>query len=223
MKGKNSVIKSSISTLSLASILFLTGCGGGSGGSVAAGVSGIVSGSFYAGAIVCYDTDGDGTCTGEGTVASDSDGSFTLNGSADYIIIAELNGATKHEVVGDAGTVVAGTTKFRIPPGAADANGVYIVSAISTKVWDEMEQNSTMTLAQAKIEVASALGVDSTQLLENFNSSSMDSEIRNKLLDESENILALMVANNGDINASALRTYVSSLMLPSQIDVIDAE
>lgn len=220
MEEKNNVIKSSITALSFTALLLLSGCSGSGGGSAV--VSGVVTGSFYANALVCFDANDDGTCAGESTVATGSDGSFTLNGTATNAIVAELNGATKHEVVGDAGTLVTADTKFRIPAGAVDANGEYIVSAISTKVWDAMEQDPNLTLEQAKTEVANALGVDEVQLLENFNSPDMDSELREKLQTESDNILAFM-QTYGDIDAPELRSYVSSLMLPSQIDVIDAQ
>jgi len=54
---------------------------GGGGGSSSDNISGVVSGSFYQGATVCYDTDGDGSCSDENseyTDTSDENGEFTL-------------------------------------------------------------------------------------------------------------------------------------------------
>ena len=207
-----------VGSVACAAIL-LTGCGGGGGAASSSGTSGIVSGSFYAGATVCFDTDGDGSCTGESTVSSASDGSFTLSGAANYNIVADLNGATKHEVVGDAG-VAAANIKFRIPKGAVDSvSGKFIVSAISTKLWDEMENNSSLTIDQAKTKVASRLGVDKDKLLRNFNDSTLDGTTRTKLQAETENIRNLLVTH-GDINATSVRSYVSSMSLPSRVDAV---
>lgn len=220
MIRKKSWIKLSLVTILSGGLFF--GCGGSSSSDAAADeekktTTGVVSGSFYAGATVCFDTNNDGSCEGEKTVASGSDGSFTLEGEAKYNIIADLNGATKHEVVGDTG-VAAANIKFRIPKEAVDSeSGKFIVSAISTKLWDEMERNSSLTFDQAKNNVASKLGVDKDKLLRNFNDSSLDSATKSKLQAETENIRALM-ATHGDINASSVRNYVGTFNLPEQID-----
>jgi acid phosphatase len=212
-------IKLSVITI-LSGGLFI-GCGGssssGSNPPNTNTTSGIVSGSFYAGATVCFDTNNDGSCSGEETVASASDGSFTLDGKAIYNIVADLNGATKHEVVGDVGTP-APNNKFRIPKEAVDSvSGKFIISGISTKLWDEMEQNSSLTFDQAKSKVATKFGIDKDKLLRNFNDSSLDANTRAKLQSETENIENLM-ATHGDINAAEIRSYVSTFSLPEQID-----
>ena len=71
-----------------------------------------MSGSYYEGAIVCFDTNNDGSCDGESSrTTSDSHGDFTLTGNSNYPIIAEIpEGAKKHEVIGDTGVAIDGNT-----------------------------------------------------------------------------------------------------------------
>jgi acid phosphatase len=203
----------------------LVGCGGSSSSSSSTSSSstvGVVSGSLYENAKVCFDTTGDGTCSDETvTVMSDANGSFTLTGDI-YNIVAELNGSTKHEVAGDTGTAITTNQKFRIPKGLTDSDGNYIVSAISSKVYDKMLEDTSLSPTEARDAVATALGIDKDKLMENFNKSSMDSELRDKIQTEANKILAVM-SDNGDLNTSSARSYVSSMRLPSRVDAISAE
>lgn len=223
MGNKSKIILSAITV----STLLLSGCGGGGGSSTttttsSTTVSGVVSGSMYENAKVCFDTNNDGTCTGESTVNSDANGSFNLtaNGTV-YNIVAELNGATKHEAVGDAGTAVTDNKKFRMPKGLTDSDGKYVVSAISSKIYDKMQENPNLTATQAKTEVATLLGIDENKILENFNDSSkVDASTREKIQTEATKILAVM-SENGELNTTTARTaIVGSMTLPSRIDAI---
>jgi len=199
-------------------LVMVAGCGSSDSTSTSttATYSGIVSGSLYENATVCLDSDDDQTCNGEAvSTKSDANGAFTLTGGA-YTIVAELSGATKHAVAGDTGTA-ADAIVLVSPNGATDTDGVYIVSAISTNVWRQMDANS-QTLAQAKTAVANALGVDESSLLENFNGTTMSATTRNKLSSEAEALEQMLADNSGSF--SALASYVSTFELPSRVDAI---
>jgi len=205
-----------IFSLSLLCGLALIGCG--SSSSTDSGTTTAYAiGSIYENATCCFDTDTDDSCIGEATrVLSSSDGSFILNSTAQNTILCELNGAIKHLVEGDAGENITSDKKLRAPVGADDGSGTYIVSALTTKIWDEMEQDSSLTVATAKTKVSNQLGISVDDLTKNFhNDSTISSEVKTKMQNESDNIFTLM-DNNGSM--SSVRTYVGTMNLPEQID-----
>lgn len=209
--------KTKICCFSLLCGLALVGCGGSSGTATTSTTDGYAIGSIYENATCCFDTDSDGSCTGEATsVTSSTDGSFTLDGAAEYTILCELNGATKHLVEGDAGVQITSDKKLRAPVGADDGSGTYVVSALTTKIWDEMEQDSSLTIDTAKTKVSSQLGIAVNDLTKNFHSdTTISSDVKSKMQNESDNIFTLM-GDNGSMDS--VRTYVGTMSLPEQID-----
>lgn len=205
---------------SLIFIGILTGCGGGGGGTTADSsttTTAYATGSIYQNATCCFDTNNDDSCTGEATrVLSSSDGSFILNGAANYTILCELNGATKHDVEGDTGVSITTNKKLRAPVGADDGTGTYIISSISTKIWDEMEQNSSITITQAKNNVAGQLGIPVNDLTKDFHrGTNLSATVKDKLQSESDNLISRMEDNGSMATA---RNYVGTMNLPEQID-----
>jgi len=79
-----------------------------------------------------------------------------------------------------------------------------------------MEQDSSLTVATAKTKVSNQLGISVDDLTKNFhNDSTISSEVKTKMQNESDNIFTLM-DNNGSM--SSVRTYVGTMNLPEQID-----
>jgi len=193
---------------------------------------GTVAGSFYEGATVCFDVNGNGTCdSGEPSTTSNASGDFTLTGSADYDVIAIIPaGAKKHDVVGDAGTAITDSTKtfFAIPKSViADAQqdaGKIVMSAISTKMYTYAKENPGATTKDIKTAVADALGVSKDDLLKDFNSPKLSASLRTTLKAKSEKLYKVM---KGKVTLAAVKTatddVVGAMTLPSNIDVISAK
>ena len=218
------------------SALLLMGCGGssssgGSTGGSSGSVSGTVSGSYYEGAIVCFDTDGDGSCTGEASsTTSDVNGDYTLSGDGSYPIIAEIPvGAKKHTVLGDTGVDINASTKtvFAIPANAiAQAQvdgGKVVISAISTKLYTYVKDHSSDSIETAMQAVANILGVDKANLLKDFNNAAVSAATRATLKTKADTLLE---AIKGKATIAEVKTaadsFVSTLTLPENIDVVRA-
>ena len=219
-----------ISSIAVVLAALLNGCGGGGGGSSSENISGVVSGSFYQGATVCYDTDGDGSCSDENseyTDTSDENGEFTLPKKS-YPIIAIIDTNTiKHERIGDSGTSITNTTKtvFAIPAEVIEkakeqGDGKVIVSAISTKIYQEVKNGKSID--QAMQAVANALGVSKDKLLINFNKSNrVDEQTRIAIKNKAEALLEKIKGKSSLTEVTnQISNYVSSYTLPDRIDVI---
>lgn len=231
-----------LASLSIAIIMGLSGCGGGSGnsnGNSTTGdsgssngnsTSGVVSGSYYEGATVCFDTNNDGSCNGENSrTTSDSQGEFTLNGNPNYPIIAEIKPETiKHKVIGDNGTVIttSNQTIFAIPAEAIskakqEGNGKIVISAISTKLYAYIKKTHEQDIDKAMEIVANSLGIDKDNLLKNFNDPNVNENTRN-LLKEKAQILEEKIKGKDSIEEveNSVENVVTSMQTPKRIEVI---
>ncbi|NBS75436.1 MAG: hypothetical protein EBS66_18420 [Betaproteobacteria bacterium] len=149
-------------------IFVLQACGG-SGKPLE--TEGLVVGSIYRNATVCFDTTGDGSCSDERvTVTTNDVGKFSIPTSYGDLIAEIGSGTVKYEPDTAATTNMSAATKatFRIHSSLIATSAV--LSSISTQVSSEIDNGSTKDAALKK--VAAAVGVDSTKLLANFNSES---------------------------------------------------
>lgn len=130
---------------------------------------GLVVGSIYRNATVCFDTSGDGSCGDEKiTVTTDGNGKFSMITTSGDLIAEIGAGTIKYEPDTATATNMTAATKatFRMHSSLVSTSGV--LSSISTQVSSEIDNGSTKDAALTK--VAAAVGVDSTKLLANFNS-----------------------------------------------------
>jgi len=223
-----------IGSASLFLILGLLGCGGGgnsSSNSVASSVSGTVESSFYEGAIVCFDTNGNGKCDkGEAQTTSDRNGNFTLKGQVGDIIAEIRPGAKKHEALGDAGVVIDANSQtiFAIPKNAiTDAKnsaGKVVLSAISTKLYTYVKETHENDIKKAIKAVADTLGISEDDLLKDFNSETIDPQVKQALREKNEAILS-KIKGKADLDQvkNATKNFVAAMNLPSRIEVINKE
>jgi len=225
---KNKIILGVGGTIVALTAMLFSGCGSDGASAVADTVDGVVSGSFYEGATVCYDENGNGQCEAtEEHTTSASDGSFSLSSPATAPIIAIIDtNATKHERVGDNGTQVSSPVVFAIPKEAitqakTQANGKVVVSAISTRLYAYVKEHNTTDINTAMQNVAKAIGVNEDDLLKNFNDSSVLPAKRRELQEKADAILQNI---QGDTNLTAITTransVVGSMKLPERIDII---
>ena len=227
-------------SLATATLIGFSGCGGSSssddtsgttsGGTTTITTTGTISGSYYEGAIVCFDTDSDGSCTGETTVKSASDGSFSLTSDQLYSVIAEIPvGAKKHDVLGDAGVTIdaTNTTIFAIPKDAitkAETQGGKVtISAISTKLYTYVLTNSSVDIDSAMDAVAAGLGVSKDDLLKDFNDPSVNAATRATLQARADSLLTTMQGKTSlDEIKTATASFVAAMSTPKRIDVVKA-
>jgi len=146
------------------SLLIVQGC---SGGGVDGVTTGYVVGSVYRNATVCYDSNGDGSCSTEATALTDNDGKFSLKLRAGDLIAEVGSGTVKYEP--DTGSTVnmsaASRATFRMHTALIGPTPV--LSSISTQVSAEIDNGASKDIALTK--VATLVGVDATKLLSNFN------------------------------------------------------
>jgi hypothetical protein len=231
------VRKLTISCIASAVIL-LSGCGGGGGtsdGGDSTTTTGTVSGSYYAHAKVCLDANGNGACdTGETSVQSNNDGSYSISGNLSYDIVAEIKeGTVKYDDNGDElKTFLSSDTPltFVAPRKATNSDSKVVISSISTKVWSSMKENGE-TLANAKKSVARALNLDEDKMFEDFNRltdetlkakfKAQSDLLASKIEDANGSISTLKQALTADVIPESQRdANVSTIELPSKIDVI---
>ena len=150
----------------LASAALLSACNGGDS-TTATPVTGTVVGSYFQGAKVCLDANGNGVCdAGEVSTTSGSQGQFTLVGAA-APIVAEIDPTAGAKRLTSSGADITSTIASKIVLRAPmEAPG--IVSVQSTSVVSEMETNS-LSFAAARTKVAAALGVTEANLLTDYN------------------------------------------------------
>jgi len=220
--------------ISIALVLIFQGCGGGGSSSSSASsesVSGTVESSFYEGAIVCFDTNGNGKCDkGEPQTTSDKNGNFTLKGEVGDIIAEIRPGAKKHEVLGDTGVVIDtnSQTVFAIPKDAiTDAKnsaGKVVLSAISTKLYTYVKETHEKDIKKAIKVVADTLGISEDDLLKDFNSETIDPQVKQALREKNEAILT-KIKGKADLEKvkDATKNFVAAINLPSRIEVINKE
>jgi len=211
----------------------LSGCGSSSSSDGdQATTTGTVSGSYYENAIVCFDTDGDGSCTGEASrTTSDSKGDFSLVGDATYPIIAEIPaGAKKHEVIGDAGVEITPDTQtvFAIPADAItkakEDGGKVVLSAISTKLYTYVKEHKDDDIDTAMVAVSDILGISKDDMFKDFNSKDVDEHTR-LILKSKSDVLLEKIKGKADIKevSKAVDNFVAAMSMPEPIDVIKAK
>lgn len=149
----------------ISSALLLSACGDNSTATdPAATTSGVVLGSYFRNAKVCFDANNNGQCdAGEVATQSDNEGKFKLAGS-NMPLLAEI-GTDAKEYEPDSKTEKAVSQRF-ILRAPKEAPGT--LSLHSTSVVSEMENNQ-LSFADAVKKVATAAGVPAAQLLGDFN------------------------------------------------------
>lgn len=174
--------------------LALTACGGGGGSSTTAGngtvtaASGVVIDGYLEGAIVCIDSDNDGTCkvdaTGEdetNRTTTAADGSYTLPNAVTegaYILVETTGdtvdadipgkkfseyGAAEDAVDAD-GTVLAdGRPQYKLmaPAATVDGQEKFIVTPLTTVVAHAMQEDPSLSTPElAAASIVGSMGVD---------------------------------------------------------------
>ncbi|MGZ5083741.1 MAG: acid phosphatase [Usitatibacter sp.] len=160
------------SAAALATLALLAACGGGGGGGSpgggatppAAATSGVVIGSYFRNAVVCFDANGNGACDpGESSARTDSSGAFSLPGAA-TAVVAEIGlDATRFDPATGTASPVAARIVLRAPRLAPG-----VVSYFSTAVVSEMETAGSSQDDAAR-RIAALLGVPAEKVLSDFN------------------------------------------------------
>jgi hypothetical protein len=136
--------------------------------------TGLVLGSYFRNAKVCFDINNNGQCdSNEVATRSDKDGKFKLAG-VNMPLLAEI-GVDAKEYDPDSKTE-KNITQPLILRAPKEATG--ILSLHSTSVVSEMENNQ-LSFADAVKKVATAIGVPAAQLLSDFN---LEADAGNKAL-----------------------------------------
>ncbi len=215
--------------ISIGLMMTLYGCGGSSGGS-ASSTNGTVEGSFYEKAIVCFDTNGDGSCSNEfSKTQTDKNGNFTLQGAPNYPIIAEIKAGTiKHEVKGDNGVVLTSNdeTIFAIPASIIakakiDGGGKVVISTLTTKLFTYAKTHPNASADEILEIVANSLGLEKDELLKDFNDPNVDEATRVRLKEKADILFEKIKGKKSldEIN-NAVKDFVGSMKMPARIDVI---
>lgn len=168
--------------------VLLAGCGGSGDSTTADGgqggggttVTGVVVGSYFANALVCLDSNGNGRCDGgEPSTRTDDNGRFTLTGSASGVVAEIGTDATELDPATGQRTAVAAPIVLRAP---SQATGV--ISLHSTSVVAAMQVQG-LGFEAARTAVALAVDVPDASLLADFNRES-DAAVRQRLQQASD-------------------------------------
>lgn len=193
----------------MAAVLFLCGACSNENGT---NTTGLVVGSVYRNAVVCFDTNANGSCSDEQTALTDTDGKFTLFTRKGDLLAEVGSGTVRYEPTDSTITNMTAADKatFRMH-SALVASGSTVISAISTHVSAEMDNGSSQSVALAK--VADVIGVSSSQVLSNFNAEKDDTSKgllkahSNKMLSVVQSVTA---ANNSTGLVSALKAVLTT-------------
>ncbi len=164
-------------SLLTATIITLTGCGGGASDAPANNNSnsptGQVGDGYIQGAYVCHDSNNNMDCLDETYAITDANGAFTLSNydaSQDLLVQIPI-GAVDNGPFLDGSTTPRPFTQetwYYYPAQAAPANGPIFVGPLSTLVYIQGQTVPGMSVDDATSAVASTFGISSSQVQSNY-------------------------------------------------------
>lgn len=216
--------------LALSMAAWLSGCGSTSSSdstSDSSGTSVTIAGSYYEGAHVYCDEDGDEVHdTNEENTTSNSSGVASLSSVCSGDIVAELKAGTKkNDEDGNLEETLTSDEESFILSQEAIAEGQSVISSITTLVHQYLQDGGAATFAAAKTAIANELGVSENDLFVDFNIES-NSTLKSTLKTKSADYRSLLNTMGDDLNLSSLtklQTYSKTVAIPSRIDLVDVK
>jgi hypothetical protein len=166
-----------LTTLSLitATILGLSGCGGGSSSANNTNTShtGFVGDGYIEGAYVCHDSNNNLNCLDETYATTAANGSFILSNydsTQDLLVQIPVGAVDNGPFVNGSTTPrpFANQTWYYYPAEAAPANGPIFVGPLSTLVFAQIQTVPGISVNDATTAVANTLGINSATVLSNY-------------------------------------------------------
>lgn len=173
---------------------------------------GTVVGSVYRNAKVCFDTNGNGSCSDETeTATSDVNGKFKLGAKPGVDLIAEIGtGTVRYEPSDGTTTNMDASTRATFRAHSSLFSGQPpILSTISTQVSAEIDNGTAKDAAITK--VAAAVGVSTDKLLADFNSES-DATSKGLLKAHSDKLLGIVQSVTAAGSATPLKDALKAVL-----------
>ncbi len=184
----------------------------------------IPAGLAYSSARVCFDTNGDKSCTGETVAAVGADGNYTLPELAGYPVVAEFfTGTSSLMSLGSGSFMPLRPTSLTGAPVLVYETpaGRTLVSALTTLVKNRMDLDPTYTLEAAEKAVQADTGMGNLYSAASYSGdgariNNMVSNIAQGLLDHVKNLLGT------DYNfSSTLVTMLNGIVYDMILEIAD--